>query len=183
MTKGQLNKYIEELKIEAVRKVRDDCEVKRSLRKQEIIDNTDMISKFDRIKRYLKKSHEDLKQLKTDTGSSAGQNGYGFIVRLEYLISDLTIDKFLHREDILDWDSQTKAITELEKQSIKAITENYDTLRENCKVYKNSVEAVEYLQTLGFTVPDYEAPKKLMKPLDTRFLIMKGTNKEEEEQA
>jgi len=183
MTRGQLNKYIEELKIEAIRKVKDDCELAREARKQEIVEQTNMTEELGKIKTDLENSIHALKQLKVLAGCKADVGyGGGPINQIGYRVESLNVKSFLWQEDILEKDPRTIAIAALEKQSVNAVLENYDTLRENCKVYKNSAETVEYLQTLGFIVPDFEAPKKLMKPLDTRFLIMKGTNKEEEEQ-
>lgn len=183
MTRGQLSKYIEELKIEAVQKVRNDCKIAKESRKQEIVDQSNMAEELRKIKADLENSIHALKQLKVLAGCKVDADyGGGPINQIGYRVESLNVDSFLWQEDVLEKDPRTIAIATLEKQSVNAVVENYDTLRENCKIYKNTVEAVEYLQTLGFTVPDFEAPKKLMKPLDTRFLIMKGTNKEEEEQ-
>jgi len=181
MTRGQLNKYIEELKIEAIRKVKDDCELARNDRKLKIVEKSNMTAELKKIQGDMENVILALKNLRLTAGNKSSNRHWGIINNMEGQLEYLNAEPFLSREEILERDPKTIAIFELEKQSIKAVTENYDTLRENCKVYKNSAEAVEYLQTLGFTVPDYEAPKKLMKPLDTRFLIMKGTNKEEED--
>jgi len=178
MTKGQLNKYIEELKTEALQKIKLDFTAAREARKQEIIKDTNMVEALKGIENLLSQSLLHLNKLRKKTGGHT--YNYGLIGRVETSLNNCNVDDFIHQEDVMEKDSKVLALSAMEKQSRQAVIENYDTLRENCKIYKNATEAIVYLNSLGFVVPDYEAPKKLMKPLDTRFLIMKEITSIEE---
>lgn len=176
MTRGQLNKFIEEQKLLALKKVKQDCLQAKEGRKTEIALSIDLYENLINIEDHLNSALTIIKEVIKKSGLATDpRHHWGIKSHIETAIGITSIDTVFEQDINLNLDKKYRQIDDLEAKSKASINESYTTLQMNCKIYPNTKEAILYLQSLGFSIPDADKPPvQLMKPIDTRFLIAKG---------
>jgi len=183
MNRSDINRYIDKLMSDAQIKVRADCQKQKDDRILELIEVYELKSYTDRTRRTLEPVIASMDALITKMASTDGlkiERNYRVpLTSLHQLIGQLSPAVFLDNQfDLNSSDVVLNQIRALEKKSLQEVKNSYFSLKQNTWQLTPK-KAMAYLKELGFVLPEEDDFKGLLKPLDTRFLLVKGAKEEE----
>lgn len=178
MNAKERNRYIEHLMVQAQTKVRQECAAKQDARRNELEVKYNLEDRIAKIREEVFSIEAKLSEIAREFLVSEGihpvdywRTPLGITSLLGNMLSpqDFMINQF----ELFKTDKVLSSIQNFENDSIKQITATYNTVRENASSL-SPASAEEYMRSLGFDIPEDEVKRAIMKPIDDRFLIVKG---------